>query len=67
MLFLQAREKMEFEEDLTKIFSMLLDSFIKPNVGDVSSVGMKKVVLRRTFENLWLSDNRKYWEMDQKF
>lgn len=38
---------------------------MKTDVGEISLVSMKKVVLWRPFYNLWFIDNQKYWARDQ--
>lgn len=65
MPFLRAREEIQYEVDLTSFVGRLLDRLLTSDVGEVSSVGMSKVILGRSFHKLWLIDKHKYWGRDQ--
>lgn len=45
----------------------LLDPVMTSNVGEVSSLGMKNILLWLPFENLWFIDKQKYWDRDKDF
>lgn len=52
-------EEVQYEVDLTKFLSRLLDPVKTTDVGEVSIVGINKFVLRRPLEKLWLIDKEK--------
>lgn len=52
MPFFRTREEVQYEKDLTKMFSRLLDPVIKSEVPKVSYIGMKKVLLRTPLDEL---------------
>lgn len=63
MIFMRAREKVQYEVDLTEMVSRILDHVLASD--EVSTVGVNKVVLGRPLDKFWFVDNRKYWGMHQ--
>lgn len=51
---------------MNELLKWLLDYVIAPEVFEVSSMGIKRVVLRRPFEKLWFIDKHKYWDGDHE-
>lgn len=60
MPLVRAREEVQYEVELMKLLSLLLDPVLTSDVGEVSSVSMNKLVLRRKLEKFWFRDNKKY-------
>lgn len=65
--FLRKHEEVQYEVHLTELLNLFLYPALTPYVGEVSSLGINMVLLRRPFDNLWFIENHKYWSRDQEF
>lgn len=63
---LRGQEEVQYAEDLKTLLSWLLDPFIPPKFGELSSVSMNNFFLSWSLEKVWFIYNHIYWVRDQE-